>query len=128
MSKKRLNNNDFEDFFPNSKPNISKISNSKNSNLGNQNSTENSQNNPTQTPEKIPKSNSKRTKSLTKNDTYQNKNNFKGLYLTPNLAKQLDGISGLLGRTNSDLICEALDKLFNTKKYQEVANLIDKVG
>ena len=124
MSKKKLNTNDFEDFFggdntaqipPTQNPISEDFAKEENltTTLKPKNST------------KLKKE--KRPKALTKNDYFSNKEIFKGLYLTKGLAKKLEGISGLVSRTNSDLICEALEKLFNSKQYQEVCNLIDKV-
>jgi len=124
MSKKKLNTNDFNDFFGGEQtaqiPPIPKPAPEdmvKEENL-------------TTTPK--PKNSTKlkkekRPKALTKNDKFASKEIFKGLYLTKDLAKKLEGVSGLVGRTNSDLICEALEKLFSTKQYQEMSNLIDKV-
>ena len=124
MSKKKLNTNDFEDFFGGD--NTAQISPTQNPTR--ENFVEEENLTITLKPKNSTKpKKEKRPKALTKNDNYSNKEIFKGLYLTKGLAKKLEGVSGLVSRTNSDLICEALEKLFSTKKYQEVSNLIDKV-
>ena len=124
MPKKKLNTNDFNDFFGGEQTTqIPPIQNSISEDLVKEEIL-------TTTPKpknSVKLKKEKRSKALTKNDNFSNKEIFKGLYLTKDLAKKLECISGLVGRTNSDLICEALEKLFNTKQYQEMCNLIDKI-
>lgn len=135
MSKKKLNSNDFEDFFS-SQNTIEKIQNpEKRKPAETQVETIKNEDETIQKNSEIEKSinlsktkNGKRPKALSKNDKYSDKNVFKGLYLTDTLAKQLEGVGGLVGRTHSDLICEALEKFFSTKKYEEITTIISRIG
>ena len=126
MSKKKLNNSDFEDFFSPAKTESKSLDQAK---------TEPAKENP-ESKTKKPTVNvaepeiskkSKRAKALTKSDKYPDKNSFKGVYLTEDLAKKLEGVSGIVNRTHSDLVCESLEKLFSTKKYQEIIDFISKI-